>query len=269
MKPIIIIVLAGILILGGLRLFSRKLLYFPVPLEDVQKKRLTELGPAVKELSLAVGKEKTLRGWLIEKDMENLPLIFYFGGNAEEVSLNIEDYLARVDANVVLVNYRGYGRSSGRPTEEKLKKDALALFDFLAGQYHLSPGQCIAWGRSIGSSIASYLAWKRDLGSLILTCPFDSIEAVAAGFYPAWLVGLVLTDTHRTLEFAGKIRAETLILAASDDEIIPMERTRALYGGLGGLKKMVVIQDAGHNTISEFKGYYGAVNTFILKRSGT
>lgn len=269
MKLIIIIVLAFILIVGGLRLFSRKLLYFPVPLEDVQKKRMAELVPVLKEISLPVENGNILKGWIIEKDIQNLPTIFYFGGNAEEVSLNIEDYLARVDANVVLVNYRGYGLSSGRPTEERLKKDALALFDFVAGQYNLSPGQSVAWGRSIGSSIASYLVWKRGIGKLILTCPFDSIESVAAGFYPAWLVSLVLTDTHRTLDFASKIQGDTLILAASDDEIISMERTRALYEGLGSLKKMVIIQDAGHNTISEFRGYYGAVNDFILKKSGT
>jgi len=264
MKLIITIILAGLLIVMGLRLFSRKLLYFPAPLGPAQQKYLKTLGATVKEISLPT-EGATLRGWIIEKDMGNLPTIIYFGGNAEEVSLNIEEFSARVAANVVLVNYRGYGLSSGRPTEETLKADGLTLFDFIAGKYSLSPWQCGAWGRSLGSSIASYLVWKRGLGKLILTCPFDSIESVASGFYPAWLVGLVLTDSHKTVEFAGGIKADALILAASDDEIIPMARTRALYDSLRAAKEMVVIQGAGHNTISEFKGYYGAVKGFLEK----
>ncbi len=264
MKLLITIILAGLLIVGGLRLFSRKLLYFPACLEGSQQNYLKTLGPTVKEISLST-EGAVLRGWIIEKDMENLATIFYFGGNAEEVSLNIQDFLARVNANVVLVNYRGYGLSSGRPTEEKLKADALALFDFIAGKYGLSPGKCAAWGRSLGSSISSYLVWKRGLDKLILTCPFDSIESVAAGVYPGWLVGLVLTDSHRTIGFAGQIKAGTLVLAAAEDEIIPMERTQALYDSFTSAKEMVIIRAAGHNTISEFKGYYEAVNGFMKK----
>ena len=265
MKLIAGILIISIVVFGGLRLFSRKLLYFPVPLDRTRKEQLARPALPVKEFSHSVAGNITLRGWIIEKDMKNLPTLFYFGGNAEEVSLNIEDYLARVEANVVLVNYRGYGQSQGKPGEDELKADALALFDRVAGDYSLSPDRCGAWGRSLGSSIASYLVWKRGLKHLILTCPFDSIEAVAAGFYPAWLVGLVLTDRHRTTDFSGEIRAASLILAAADDEIIPAERTQALYESLAGSKRMVTIRGAGHNTISEARGYYEAVNEFLKK----
>ncbi len=265
MKLIAGIIVISIVVFGGLRFFSRKLLYFPVPLDHGRKERLAELGPSVKAFSLTVSDKTTLQGWIIEKDMAGLPTLFYFGGNAEEVSLNIEDYLARVDANVVLVNYRGYGQSQGTPSEEVLNADALALFDRISADYGLSPEQCGAWGRSLGSSIGSYLVWKRGLNSLILTCPFDSIEAVAAGYYPSLLVGLVLTDRHRTTDFSEQLQANTLILAASDDEIIPSERTLALYESFTGPKKMVSIQGAGHNTISEVRGYYEAVNEFLGK----
>ncbi len=267
MKLIAGIIVISIVVFGGLRLFSRKLLYFPVPLDKIRKEQLVQTlnqtGPSIKEFSLTVADNTVLRGWILEKDMKGLPWLFYFGGNAEEVSLNIEDYLVRVDANVVLVNYRGYGQSQGQPKEDELKADALALFDRVAADYGLTPEQCGAWGRSLGSSVASYLTWKRGLNRLILTCPFDSIEAVAAGFYPAWLVGMVLTDRHRTTDFSGQIQATTLILAASDDEIIPFKRTRALYESLTGPKKMVSIQGAGHNTISEVGGYYEAVNEYL------
>lgn len=258
MRLVIVILLAGILSVGGLRFFSRKLLYFPV-----SRAGAVVTGKGVEEVALSLADGVVLRGWVIEKDVDRLPFLFYFGGNAEEVSLNIAEYREKVNANVVLVNYRGYGDSSGRPSEGALKADALAVYDEIAGRYGLSPEDCGAWGRSLGSSMAAYLVWQRGLGRLILTCPFDSIERVATGFYPAWLVAMVLTDPHRTVDFAGEIGVETLILAASDDEIIPMERTRALYDALGNDRQMVVIQDAGHNTISAFKGYYDAVNLFL------
>ncbi|WDP92002.1 MAG: hypothetical protein HUN04_20690 [Desulfobacter sp.] len=260
MKLVMIIILAVIFIVAGLRLFSRKLLYFPVPLAGP-----VETGAVVKEISLPVAGGAVLRGWVLEKDAAGLPFIFYFGGNAEEVSLNIADYIEKVDANVVMVNYRGYGLSTGRPTEAALKADALALYDHISEHYGLVPDRCGAWGRSLGSSMAAYLTWQRGLGRLLLTCPFDSIEKVAAGFYPGWLVSMVLTDRHRTVDFADQIQVETLILAAEHDEIIPMERTRALYDVLGNDREMVVIRDAGHNTISEFRGYYDAVNVFLKK----
>ncbi len=263
MKLIAGIIVISIIFFGGLRFFSKKLLYFPVPLDKIQENRLAQLGASLKPFSIAVDDKTTLRGWIIEKNMAGLPTLFYFGGNAEEVSLNIEDYLARVDANVVLVNYRGYGQSQGQPVEEDLKADALAIFDRIAGDYNLTPDQCGAWGRSLGSSMASYLVWKRGLKRLILTCPFDSIEAVAAGYYPSWLVGFILTDRHRITDFSGQIQADTLILKASDDEIIPSERTHALYESLTGPKKMITIENAGHNTISEVRGYYEAINNYL------
>ncbi len=271
MKLILIVLVAGILVFTGLYFFSRKMLYFPVPVGRDRVVQLSELvehsrdqGPySIKELGLAVDKNINLQVWIIEKDIQALPMVFYFGGNAEEVSLNMEEYLAHVNANIVLVNYRGYGNSTGSPTENDLKADALAVFDQLSAVHGLKPENCVAWGRSIGSSIASFLALERGLGKLILTCPFDSIEAVAAGFYPAWLVGLVLKDRHRTIDFAGRISSDTLILAASEDEIIALERTMALYDSLTCSREMVKIQGAGHNTISEFPGYYEAVNGFL------
>ncbi|MEH0018400.1 MAG: hypothetical protein V6Z89_02045 [Desulfobacter sp.] len=268
MKLVAGIVIISILAVAGLRMVSRKLLYFPVPMDRMRETQLEALGPAIRSFSLTVDNTATLQGWIMEKDLQALPTLFYFGGNAEEVSLNAEEYLAHVAANVVMVNYRGYGQSGGTPVEEQLKADALTIYDKVSKDLGLVPERCGAWGRSLGSSIASYLAWQRGLGYLILTCPFDSIEAVAGGFYPSWLVKLVLTDRHRTVDFAGQIKARTLILAASDDEIIPGERTQALYDSLGNSRELVVIPGTGHNTISGVGMYYDAVNGFLKKING-
>ncbi|MCG8617798.1 MAG: hypothetical protein MI802_16400, partial [Desulfobacterales bacterium] len=105
MKLLLWLILISVVLVLGCGVVSRKLLYYPAPMDPGREERLAELGPAVAPLSLEVAEKITLRGWMIQKDMKNLPVLFYFGGNAEEISWNIEPYLAKVDANVILINY--------------------------------------------------------------------------------------------------------------------------------------------------------------------
>lgn len=265
MKFMGFILVSGIVILGGFYFFSRKLLYFPASVGNARMEQMKTAFQEVREIRVSLAEGEVLHGWVIEKDMETLPMVFYFGGNAEEVSLNTEDFLSRLEANVVMVNYRGYGQSTGFPFEQALKSDALVLYDAMAEKYNLNPARVIAWGRSLGSSMASFLALERGLGGLILTCPFDSVEAVAAVYYPSWLVRLVLKDTHRTIDFSPDIKSSTLVLASREDEVIPLQNTLNLYESLTSPKHLVYIEGAGHNTISEFESYYGSVNQFLEK----
>ncbi|MCF8090031.1 MAG: hypothetical protein K9L23_18455 [Desulfotignum sp.] len=261
----VIVVIAVLLFLLTRYVFSRKLLYFPMPVNADQLAQMTARIPEAEEVRISVGKNTVLHGWLLKKNRSGLPTVFYFGGNAEEVSVNLADFSARVSANVVLINYRGYGQSGGSPTEAHLKADALAIYDHMATQYSLDAANCVAWGRSLGSSMASYLALERGLGRLILTCPFDSIQAVAGAYYPSWLVNLVLEDRHRSIDFAAEITSPTLILVAPNDEVIPTQNTLRLYERLICPKQLVPVHDAGHNTISSFEAYFDAVNTFLEK----
>lgn len=266
MKTMGLILILCLVVLGGLVLFSRKLLYFPAPLGPGRRDHVRSRFPDVEEIRVPAARGAVLHGWLLKKDREALPLVFYFGGNAEEVSLNLEDFQDRLNASVVLVNYRGYGGSTGTPKEDDLKADALAVYDFMAGRLGIDPARAAAWGRSLGSSMACYLALHRGLGRLILTCPFDSIENVAASVYPSWLVRMVLKDRHRTTDFSGQIRSRTLVLAAGRDEVIPGDSTRRLFESLSCEKEFVRIQGAGHNTISGFQDYFRGVNRFLRER---
>jgi uncharacterized protein len=263
MRIPVIVVIAVLVFLLTRYVISRKLLYYPVAVNPAQLDRMTAEIPDKEAIRISVGKNIVLHGWLLKKDLAGLPTVFYFGGNAEEVSVNLADFSSRLSANAVLVNYRGYGQSDGSPTEERLKADALAIYDHMSVQYHLDPARCAAWGRSLGSSMAAYLALERGLGKLILTCPFDSIQAVAGAYYPSWLVNLVLEDRHRTIDFAHRITSRTLVLVAPDDEVIPFRYTQNLYDSLTCPKQLVPVHGAGHNTISAFAAYFDAVNTFL------
>ncbi|MCP3942643.1 MAG: alpha/beta hydrolase [Desulfobacteraceae bacterium] len=267
MKIVGLVLMAAVVLFAGLKFFSRKLLYFPTPVSNSRLAYLKKSFNQVQQIIIPIEKKGSLHGWLIQKDMENLPILFYFGGNAEEVSLNMEDFIQNLDANVVMVNYRGFGQSDGSPTEAVLKSDALVIYDTMVEKYSIKPSNVVAWGRSIGSSMASFLVVERGLGRLILTCPFDSIESVAANYYPRWLVGMVLKDKHRIIDFSPRIAASTLILASREDEVIPPGNTINLYDSLNCPKKMVYIDGAGHNTISGFDAYYMALNKFLAKEN--
>ncbi len=268
MRVLFILVAAALIFLVGLYFFSRRLLYFPVPVTPERLAYIKTRMPGVEELRIPAENKVVLHGWFLKKDLTGLPTIFYFGGNAEEVSLNLEEYAAKLSANVVLMNYRGYGLSTGSPAENHLKSDALAIYDHMVEKLGLDPAKCVAWGRSIGSSMAASLALERDLGRLILTCPFDSIQNVAAAYYPAWLVNLVLQDRHRTIDFSADIRSSTLVLASREDGVIPIHNTQNLFDSLTCPKKMVHIPGAGHNTISLFDAYYETINRFLNKDPG-
>ncbi len=263
MRIPVIVVIAVLVFLLTRFVISRKLLYFPVKADPEYLAQITARIPEAEAIRIPVGKTTVLHGWLVTKDPARLSTVFYFGGNAEEVSVNLNDFSDRLNANVILVNYRGYGQSGGSPTEDRLKSDALAIFDHMADRLGLDPARCAAWGRSLGSSMAAWLALERGLGKLILTCPFDSIQAVAGAYYPSWLVNLVLEDRHRTIDFARQITCPALILVAPDDEVISYRHTHRLYERLSGPKQLVPVHGAGHNTISSFDAYFNAVNTFL------
>jgi fermentation-respiration switch protein FrsA (DUF1100 family) len=271
MRIPVIVVIAVLVFLLTRYVISRKLLYFPVRGNPEQLAQITARIPEAEAIRIPLGNKTALHGWLIKKDLNRLPTVFYFGGNAEEVSVNLPDFSARVSANAVLVNYRGYGQSSGSPTEDRLKSDALLIYDHTANRLGLDAARCVAWGRSLGSSMAAYLTLERGLSKLILTCPFDSIQALAGAYYPSWLVNLVLEDRHRTIDFAHQITCPTLVLVATNDEVIPYQNTHRLYERLNGPKQLVPVHGAGHNTISGFDVYFNAVNTFLekdLERAG-
>jgi hypothetical protein len=171
----------------------------------------------------------TLHGWLIRKDMKGLPTIFYYGGNAEEVSLNIEEFNERIEANFVLFNYRGYGLSEGSPSEKLLKTDAQQIYDYFKHEFALNEGQIVVMGRSIGSGVACHIAAHNPVDKTILVTPYESIAAVGYDHFPEFLVNMLLSDRWENRKLANRIRSPVLFLVAANDEIIHPRHARALY----------------------------------------
>ncbi len=213
-----------------------------------------------KEFSL-IQETATLNGWLINHNHVSQRLIIYYGGNAEDIFYSIDTFHNFADTSALLINYRGYGTSSGTPSEENLFADALAIFDEVNARYNTQK----VWlmGRSLGSGVATYVASQRDIAGLILITPFDSIESIAKKQYPFMPVSLLLQHKFRSIDHAPKIHQPTLIIYGGKDRIVPPANTERLIKYLSGNKKIVLIEEAEHNNIEMFPEYNLAILKFI------
>jgi len=180
--------------------------------------------------------------------------LVYFGGNAEDVSFGLPAIAAAFpDHSIYLMHYRGYGGSSGKPTEAALFSDAVALFD----EVHAGHASILVIGRSLGSGVATYLASVRPVARLVLVTPYDSLAAVAAQHYPFFPVRWLMLDKFESWRYAERVTAPTLIVAAQFDEVIPATSTRALLPHFRpGLATFKVIAETSHNSISESTEYF-------------
>lgn len=253
MKPLVSIILTILLlyifVCGGLYLSQRSFIYYPtsaVQATGAQNLLLESAG-------------ETLRIWHIDNNSPRA--IIYFGGNAEDVSWNTANFKAIYpDHSVYLVNYRGYGGSSGKPSEAGLFEDALAIYDYLK-EKHVSISVI---GRSLGSGIAVYLASVRELEKLVLVTPFDSLENIAKRAFPVFPISILLRDKYKSIEYAGNIQAPTMVLIAEHDEIIPRKSTEALLSALPeSLVEVRIIEDADHNSIGGYPEYSKYLREFL------
>ena len=166
------------------------LIFYRQPLAEARRAQIAQRFPAAEEFALAAADGTRLQGWLVRpREPQAAPLVLYLGGNAEEVSWMHEAVgnPARGETPGVawlLVNYRGYGASEGRPSERALVADALALHDHVRQLPGIDPGRLFAFGRSLGSGVAVALAAQRALRGVILVNPYDSLGAVAGHYYP-------------------------------------------------------------------------------------
>jgi pimeloyl-ACP methyl ester carboxylesterase len=227
----------------GLALFQRSLIYFPQAGSDLQDPADT-LRLEVPGASLAVS----------VRPHDGPRALLYFGGNAEDVAQSLPAFSQEFpDRALYLMHYRGYGGSSGKPTEEALQSDAEALFDLV----HKTHREIAVLGRSLGSGVAIRLASRRPVARLVLVTPYDSLEELAAGQFPYVPVSWILRDKFESWRYAPAIRVPTLILMAEQDEVIPPASTRRLAARFNpGVAYLKVIPGVGHNSISGSPRYF-------------
>jgi len=187
--------------------------------------------------------------------------ILYFGGNAESMAKS-SDYIAQQlpEFTCYLMDYRGYGSSTGKPSEEAIYKDALALYDKVKEKHaRISIG-----GRSLGTSVAAYVAAHREVIKLALITPFDSIVSIAQERYPLYPASLLLKDTYKLISYVKDIKAKTFVVMAEYDKVVSKSHSlRLIKAFKKGQVVTTVIKNRGHIDISDDERYYKIMQDFI------
>lgn len=229
---------------------QRDVIYYP---------QFTRADKADTDFSLDRG-DATLRGWIVNSGKPRA--MVYFGGNGESVQNNREDFARWFpDRTAYLVAYRGYGASDGRPSEQAIFADALAVFDRAQSEH---PGQPVSVvGRSLGSGVAAYVASKRPVERLALVTPFDSLADVGQAHYPWLPVKWLSRDRYDSVSHLERYERPLLIVQAGRDEVIPSANTARLIASLRKPPQVAMLPKAGHNGLNDDPGYGKALSDFL------
>ena len=179
----------------------------------------------------------------------NKPVALYFHGNGGSLRNRVDRFRALTeDGNgLVALSYRGYGGSTGTPSETGLIADALAAYAFTSARYGAE--RIVLWGESLGSGVAVALAAQMPVGYLILQSPFTSAADVGAQRYWFVPVRLMMKDQFRSDLRIGKVAVPVLILHGDRDDIVPIALAERLYGLINAPKRFVRMAGVGHNDV--------------------
>jgi uncharacterized protein len=253
------------LLVGGLFLAQRSLLYLPDPARP-QLGPLAELG--FREVTLTTADGLSLLSWY-RPPREGGPVVAYFHGNGGHLGYRTDRMLlfAQQGLGVLLLEYRGYGANPGSPSETGLFADAGAALDFLTRQQGIPANRLVLYGESLGSAVAAHMAEGREIAALILEAPFTRLADAAAYHYPYVPVSLLLRDRFDSLAAIGHVRAPVLILQGERDRVVPPRLGHALFAAAPEPKEGWFSPEAGHDDIRRFGGL-DAVFDFIKRRVG-
>lgn len=243
LSVLLVIAAAYGLALGGLFVFQRKLMYFPSR-ADVAP---AEVGlPQARVLHLKTSDGETLVAWHIAPK-PGKPLILYFhgnGGGLEQRNVRFQK-LTETGYGLLAVEYRGYGGSTGTPSEAGLIEDGEAGYA-AAIALGEAPKSIVVMGESLGSGVATQLAARHEIGALVLDSPFSSAVDVAASLYWMFPVRLLMSDRFRSNEAIGAVRAPLLIVHGDRDWVVPLRFGEKLFALANEPKRFIKVEGAGH-----------------------
>ncbi len=259
-----ILALAGVyvLILIAAYVFQSRLVFFP---DRTMAGDPGVIGLDFEEVWLQSG-GKRIHGWFIPAAAPRATLLFCHG-NAGNISHRLDSIKRFHDLqlSVLIFDYRGYGRSGGRPGERVTYQDARAAWDYLTGERGLRPDEIVLFGRSLGGAVAIELATVTDPMALIVESCFTSAVDMGTKTYPWLPIRLVSRIRYDSLRRVGEIDAPKLFIHSIDDEVVPFGMGKRLYGRAQRPKQFLKIR-GGHqdgfmvsarlytDTIAEFLG---------------
>jgi pimeloyl-ACP methyl ester carboxylesterase len=214
-----------------------------------------QAGLEYRDLALKTDDGELLHGWWVGARTDRVGHLLLCHGNAGNVGDRVlhAALLTAVGFDVLLFDYRGYGRSSGRPSEDGTYRDARAALACLLDQPGVDPARVFYLGESIGGAVALNLALERPPAGLVLLSAFTSVRDLGRLHYP-FVPAALVPDAYPTLRLIGELRAPLLVLHGDRDDIVPLSQGRAVFEAAPWSKLMHVFTGLGHNDLVPLAG---------------
>jgi len=258
LKQLLLIVLSLFMIATSLLyVFQEKLIFLPTKLD---KSHQYSFSVPFEEFFLEANDGAQLNALHFKKpDPEGV--ILYFHGNAGDLSRWGEIALFFVEQNydVIIMDYRTYGKSTGNLTEENLFSDAELFYEYALNRY--AEKEIIVYGRSLGAAIAVNVASKNEPKKLILETPFYNLLDVAKNRFSFLPVKQLLKFEFASNEYIKKVKSPIVIFHGTQDEVVPYPSGKKLFGAIPGQqKKFYTIQNGGHNDLVNFEAFRNGID---------
>ena len=241
------------------------LIFRPRALDEVQAKALARAN-RIEEVSVSTGDGLQLRGWLKHPaqwtDGTAHPLVIVYGGIGQEVS----EFVDRAHAEPwgwLMINYRGFGRSEGSPSERAVISDARRVYDWALARPDIDARNVVVLGRSLGSYVAIAVAATRKVRAAILATPFDSAQALGEEHLYGLPLGWLVQSRYNPALMAPLVSAPALFLLAEKDEVTPVKHGLALARRWGGAVKTVLLPGLGHSGLEKHEEFWDSIGAFL------
>lgn len=213
----------------------------------------------------------TLNAWLISPAADS-PMVLWFHGNAGNIGDRVENARLLYDRGLALcmVDYRGYGKSEGSPSEKGVYLDGQAAYDYLASR-GVAPDKLIIFGRSLGAAVAVFVASRNECAGVVLESAMTNMADMARVHYPI-IPGLgSLKNKFNSIGRIASLRSPILFIHGDEDEIVPYELGQRLFEAAKAEKDFYTIRGAHHNDTYLIGGseYFDRFDRFVREKTGT
>lgn len=249
----------------NLYVFQEHYVYFPEPPSRGAVATPSSMGLAYDPVKLRTADGETLDAWYIPAPHARATLL-YLHGNGGNIQNRLDPIgvFHRLGLNVLIFDYRGYGASSGKPSEQGTYRDAQAAWDYLSQRNKIQPQQIVLFGESLGGAIATWLAAQHPPAALVLYASFTSVPDIAQKLYPLFPAHLLARYRYDTRALLGKVHCPLLIMHSPQDEIIPFSHGIALFQAAHEPKRFLELRGGhDHALLLSRDDYARGVNQFL------
>lgn len=244
----IFVLLVYVAICVLLFVFQRRFIYYPM--QDIEPFEHYSLA-GFEEVSLKTKDGVEIFAWYRKPAAKNIPVILLFHGNGGNLSHRLGKILTFANYKnygIMAIDYRGYGRSAGKPSEQGLYKDGRAALDYLNTQ-GVSKDKIILYGESLGTAVATKMAEERGARMLVLEAPFISAVKAGQDAFPLFPVRLLLSDRYDTISIIPSLKMPILIIYGEYDQVIKPRHSHELYDRVTSKKRIIEYEGKGHNDL--------------------